>query len=201
MSTSRYPMKPYYIKISLLLITALIFTQKVKAQYWDYVVTTKGDTIKCNINKYCTKYKSADSKHFKDIDFDHISAYYSTEASALYRAIVKPYENDEDTVYAKVVEKGKINLYQVQEQQSDFSPFNTVPQYKTVDIWYISKVLGHIESIKFDVWGNVPVNKRNSAFAEMIKDNKVIYNRYISSEKLSIDVIQELIYEYNKDGS
>jgi hypothetical protein len=31
------------IKISLLLVAALIFTQTVKAQYWDYVVTTKGD--------------------------------------------------------------------------------------------------------------------------------------------------------------
>jgi hypothetical protein len=189
------------IKIIMLLVSASAISQTARAQYWDYVVTTKGDTIKCNIDKSRTRYKTADSKHFKDIDFDHISAYYSTDAGALYRAIVKPYENDEDTVYAKVAEKGKINLYQVKEKQSDTSPFNNVTQYKTVDIWYISKTPGHIESIKFDVWGTVPVNKRNSAFAEMIKDNKEIYNRYLSTDKTSIEAIQEMIYEYNKGGS
>jgi len=186
-----------FVGVNLLTVLVFFSAQNANAQFSDYVVTTKGDTIKCTVEKGGSRYKAANMKHYKYFDFDEISAYYSTETGAWYRAIVKPYENDEDTVFARVVENGKITLYKVQEQQPSSSTFNSIPQYKTVDIWYISKSPGHIETIKFDAWGNIPVNKRNTALAEMIKDNKEVYGEYLSRDKTTIDLIQELIHEYN----
>jgi hypothetical protein len=112
---------------TILCIGLLLSTISLKAQYWDYVVTTKGDTVKCTINKSRSRYKAADMKRFKDITFSQISSYYSTETSSLYRAIIEPGENDEDSaVYAEVVEKGSITLYRVHEGEIDESP----PLYK-----------------------------------------------------------------------
>ena len=129
-----------FVSVNLLIVLILFSAQNANAQFSDYVVTTKGDTIKCTVEKGGSRYKAANMKHYKYFDFDEISAYYSTETGASYRAIVKPYENDEDTGFARVVENGKITLYKFQEHQQSSSTFNSIPQYKTVDIWYISEV-------------------------------------------------------------
>ena len=200
-------LKAHFIKVTLLFTIALGLTQAAKAQFSDYVVTTKGDTIKCAINKGQTKYKPVGSKHSEYLDFDEVISYYSADSGKIYHMMVLPYENDEHTVYAEVVLTGKINLYRIYVDQSTSAPigpsagpfqFSISTGDKKKPVLYVFKTPGHIESIKTEVFGRLAVTKRNKALDNMLSDNPASHARFTSSDKWDLDSLLELIREYNK---
>jgi len=187
-------MKISITKTSLFIILlALTFT--VKAQ-GDYVVTVGGDSIACKLSMPlfgALKYQSATMSVPKKITPDEIREYYSSDDQQLYRAVypthyLKP-------TYLSVIENGRISLYEATNRIYNSTNMITT----TTTTWYIGKGTAYVKDVKSNtLFASRSRNERKDDFAEMLKDNKNVYDKYQAEDKYSFEQIRKLIHLYNQ---
>jgi hypothetical protein len=176
---------------SILLLSFLTAPSTLFAQ--DYIVNTKNDTLKGEF--IGSKFKAIGWDKARRIDFSNIKAIYTAKDDNLKRAVFK--SKDADPEFMMILEKGKINLYEEHINE-------LVMNGGMVEItqWYVAKGTDTVTLLKTSDYsiGSVFIKSRKGRkndFAEMIMDNKEIYDKYLSDDKFTFREIRGLIHLYN----
>ncbi|BAU55222.1 hypothetical protein [Mucilaginibacter gotjawali] len=179
---------------TLIFIAVTTFAFTVKAQS-DYVITVGGDSISCKIIAPAfgpIKYQSAAMDAPKRIKSDEIKEYYLSGDRQLYRAVFINY--DKRATYLNVIENGKISLYEVINTTYSSMTMASI----TTKVWYIGKGTNYVKDFKSNgLFNSRSRNERKDGFAEMLEDNKNIYDKYRTEDKFSFEQIRNLIHLYN----
>lgn len=209
-------MKLFFTKL-LLYCTVLFFALNAKAQeqakdqqkpdqYPDYVITIKGDTLHCNIGKNFLsgtfKYTLSGSGSLPvKIKPDEIKEYYIARTNTIFGSVIT--EDRSSTRFLQILEKGKLNLYVYSNTTSGFVPTAGGGMAMTGPMdhsqWYISKNGGIAKILKGNglMISGGSRKQRKADFGEMLKDNNLVYQKYIKDDKFDIDQIQNLVHWYN----
>jgi hypothetical protein len=188
-------MKSFFFNCFLLTaVISLVFSFKAHAQD-DYVVTINGDTLKCKIRvKFFPhvdspgqdyKYQTATMKSFESINFKDFKGFGLTSKKIVFRAVVDKYGENK---YMKTIEDGKICLYENNEG----------PTSRHSTDWYVGKDIAKVFILK--TAGIIPVKSRSdrkAGFAELLKDNKDVYDLFLNEDKFSWDEIRRVVQLYN----
>src|SRR4051812_12715916 len=98
----------------LTVLTLSLLNVHAQELYRDLVITQKGDSIRCNINPFpaigAVKYKSAAMIKPEKLEPEKIKEYFTLGFKVDIKAVF--IDNSKTPVYMKVVEKGKISLYE-----------------------------------------------------------------------------------------
>jgi hypothetical protein len=196
------------VKIKPLLLTffcLFLFCTTVFAQddtsFGDYFINLKNDTIKCDIKVNFTfknlklKYKSSSDKDYKTCSLDSIKILFTSNDSSVYAPKVLPKTGE--LTLLKVLEQGKINLYQLSRAGSGSKLYGST-------FWYVGKDQDSLKQIKFvsssifkypETIGSR--QDREKAFLDAIADNPDLLVRFKEATK-SADYSFELIRYYIK---
>ena len=185
-------------KIAPLLSVTLLVTLSLKAQKQDYVITLHGDTINCKFISDL-KYKVGGVDKPKRVNFYEIKEYYIAKDNTLCRAVYRP--GDRLPYFMTVVERGKIDLYEENYEYVLTRTSGITNNYST-STWYIAKGTDTVKVLKssdFSVSAIFLKSKksRENIFADMIKDNKDVYDKYIADDKFNFGQIRYLVHLYN----
>jgi len=100
-----------------------------------------------------------------------------------------------------VIEKGKISLYEMiytTYTGTTTTYSGTMTTNTTTTEWYVSKGSDNVSDIKTSgLFMLKAKQKRKDTFAEMLKDNKNIYDKYLAEDKFSFKQIRNLVHLYN----
>jgi len=186
------------------LVTMLLFASSTKAQNADYVITVQGDTLACKISglgfiRY--GYKTAQMKTQKPILLSEIKEYYLSKEGVIYRKVYKRPNKPRSAEFLRVIENGKINLYEeTTTTVSKDAAFGA--SASSSNKWYISKGSDTVKVLKNSDISLATLffkskEKRKNDFAEMIMDNKEVYDKYLADDKFSFEQIRALVHLYN----
>lgn len=190
------------LKAMLIYTILMVFTYNAKAYNFksiiaepdtDYVVTNKGDTIKCSISISLLgkmKYSVAGGKSV-DLSPEDIQELYVSRRNLFQHSRVLPGKDKPE--FINIVEVGKINIY-VKSYTSAAGFGGT-----TSNLWYMQKGSGEVILLKTNSVLALKKDDRKSAFEEAISDNKKVYERFLSKKKFTFDNIRSLIHLYNTD--
>jgi hypothetical protein len=159
----------------------------------DYVIKMTGDTIKCHVNtpfigaiSYTTDGDISSTK----IKANEHKEYFVSRKNVTYRSVTKKGKNK--PLFLRLVEKGDICLYE--EIVYSYSMYGS----SSVTIWHVSKKSDVVEQLKFSSLIAFNKQSRKTAFADMIMDNKAVYDKYLAEDKkFTFDQIQSLVRLYN----
>jgi hypothetical protein len=189
----------------LIFVCSVVSLTKTFAQeYPDYVITTKGDSIPCNINKPffgSIRYQGASMTKAQKIEPDAVKEYFRSKNNDLQRVVYK--EDDTDPLFMKVIEKGKISLYQLiitrtTTTSTATTGYGSTTTTNSTKTWYIAKGTDSVKEFKTSaLFASKSRKERKDDFGEMLKDNKAVYNKYIAEDKFSFKQIQNLVHLYN----
>lgn len=170
----------------------VLFIFKAKAQTDDYVITVKGDTLKCSISFPLigpSKYKVPGGESEK-LDHAKIKEYYITRKDLLKRVVFMGDKTKSD--FLEVVENGSISLYKIVYNNGKTS---------TVE-WYVGKASDRVSALKTSgLFLGKSRKDRKDDFAEMLQDKPEVYNKYMAENKFSFNAIQNLVHLYNTGKS
>ena len=173
-------------------ISAIVVSNSAIAQN-DYVITVKGDSVSCKVSIPVfggVKYKSGTMNTSEKIKPDEIKEYYIARKTTLWRSVF--IDSASEPVFMTVVEKGKINLFELVT-----SIYNGRTTTSTVT-WYVSKGSDYVSDLKTSsLFSNKARKQRKDDFAEMLADNKEVYNKYKSEDKFTFVQIRNLVHLYN----
>lgn len=172
----------------------------------DYVIlANSNDTVLCDIKVALLTGKPSyktfeDGAKFKNITPKVVKEYYIISKGDTYQAIVNA-DKDGESFFAKVIERGKINLFEVVSHSSYTSSFGfgspaTTSHSKDI-AWYISKGSGVVLPVKFN---NVLTgrNKREKILEEMLADNEEASEKYAANKlDFTFKQIKNLVHFYN----
>lgn len=188
-------MKNLITKASLFII-AITLAFNANAQS-DYVITVKGDSIACKVSTPLigsVKYKDATMSESEKIKPDEIKEYYIARKNILHRSVFS--DSSSKPVFMTVVEKGKISLFEMV-----YTTYNGVTSTSTT-AWYVSKGSDYVSDLKTSsLFMGKARQKRKDDFAEMIMDNKDVYNKYKTDDKFTFNQIKNLVHLYNTGHS
>ena len=184
---------------ALTLLIIFILAISAKAQKGDYVITTKGDTIACTISAPmlgAMKYKinkTDSTEKPKKISVKDIKEFYTAKKDIWGRRV---YVHAYDTLYAvylSVIESGRINLYQ--EITNNSGPYG----YTSSTQWYIAKGSDTTKILKTSSLSIFmrSKGKRKNDFAEMLSDNKNVYDEFLKTTDFSFGTIRNFVHLYN----
>ncbi|TWJ04755.1 hypothetical protein JN11_00476 [Mucilaginibacter frigoritolerans] len=190
-------MKTLFTK-AFILIAIISFAFTAKAQQ-DYIITTNGDSINCKISFPLIgspKYKVEGTNESKKIKVDKVKEYSIARRNQTFRAVVikkattffptKP-------LYMTVIEKGKINLYEMIYTNTSANGVST-----STKVWYVSKATDTVSELKTTSIFSMDSKKdRKDNFLDLIKDNKEVSDKYLSENKFSFKAILNLVRLYN----
>jgi len=192
------------MKINLVALTTLLLAAlTVRAQNNDRVVTNTGDTIACHISFAfiggAAKYRTSENEKAIKITTDNVKAYYVADQSTWYRRVFYDYKTflqRNKLWFMTVVESGKINLYQMIVTTTSYGANGAMYSNSTTD-WFASKGTDTAILLKGALFGR---QKRKNEFADLLADNKAVYDKYIAEDKFGFDEIQNLVHLYNTGG-
>jgi hypothetical protein len=110
---------------------------------FNYVLTTKGDTIKCNFKKPFMgklRYVPLETDKAIKITIDDIKEYYNVKDSAMVVAAVLP--GDTSPEFLNLLERGKINMYE--RVVITYSNHGSTTTY----YWYVNKGNDPLKELK-----------------------------------------------------
>ncbi len=172
-----------------------------KAQQ-DYVITTNGDSIKCKVIIPfigSPKYKIEGSNESKKIKINEVKEYSIARENQTFRAVVIKNAGaffPKGPSYMTVIEKGRINLYEMIYTNTSANGAST-----STKVWYVSKNTDTVSELKTTSIFSMDSKKdRKDNFLDLIKDNKEVSDKYLSEKKFSFDAIQNLVQLYNTTG-
>lgn len=179
--------------------------QPVKKSKPDYVIlANSNDTLFCNIKiafisqkpSYKTLEKGA--KYIK-ITPENVREYYIGWNDDLYQIIFTT-DEDENVFFARVVERGKINLFEVVVQYTTggYGFGGVATGGGTNTTWFISKGSNNAQPLKFSSALSGDREKRKSLLEEMVADNKDVADHYAATnKKFTFNHIKNLVHLYN----
>jgi hypothetical protein len=181
--------------LKLILLTGLTcYGLQSKAQN-EYVITSNGDTLKCEIKSgtlfnLTPRYKTATMTDFARLDPAVVKQYQRKKEKHPFRAVVPP--NKKHPTYLEVLEEGKINLY---EQVITSGAF---PHSYTNTYWYASKGTDSLTQVKTSALLSSNSRKdRKQAMLNLISDNKMVLDQYVAADDFGFDQIRATIHYYN----
>jgi hypothetical protein len=187
-------MKAFKIAI-LIFLCSTVFLNKIYAQNNDRVITINNDTIPCKIIGRTTfstyKYTTSENGKAEKIIKDKFREFYSSDKSIWYRKI---FLGDDEVVFMKVLERGKISLYET------FVTINNMTTHiSTTNLrWYGTKNSDTAMFIKTDAFAIFTGNKKGGkAFANYIADKKAVYDQYTAIADPGIEDMVRLARLYN----
>lgn len=191
-------MKKIYI---LFCCSLLLFTIKAEAQtdslkFEDYVITVKGDTLKCAITFPLMtngRYTLPGTDKSQKMDIKKIKEFYTTRKDDRERAVIKG-DTSNKAVFLKVVENGKISLYEEIYTRYSFG----MPSGSTTE-WYIGKGSDLVTELKTSALISIGKSrkKRKDILGDMLKDKPEVYDKYVANDKFSFKEVQDLVHFYN----
>ncbi|HAL82682.1 MAG TPA: hypothetical protein DCO83_10955 [Mucilaginibacter sp.] len=92
-----------------------------------------------------------------------------------------------------VVESGKINLYELITSTTSYGANGTMYSSSNTG-WYVSKGTDTAILIKGTLLAR---QKRKNEFADLLADNKTVYDKYMADDKFGFDEIRNLVHLYN----
>lgn len=181
------------MKITLITLTTLLLASLTAgAQNDDRVINNAGDTIACRISVTFPggvyKYRTSKKVKAKRITTDSLKGYYMADESAWHRRVFYG-----SVWFMKVIESGKINLYQMIVTTSNYGANGMwYNNYNTE--WFVSKATDTAIMIKGALFGR---QKRMNELADYLADNKALYDKYMVDDKFGFDQIRNLVHLYN----
>jgi hypothetical protein len=186
--------------LSLILFLVAFYQARCFAQN-DYFVTTRNDTVYCQIkdghyrsfvSKGLMQYKNSTGKTYQ-VRLDTVQAFFVAGDTAIYVLKYLPVSNSR--VYLRWLEKGKINLYEELAYANNYSEENKY--------WFISKGTESLVQIKTNgTYGNIGSRKdRVKAFLNAVSDcpNVTTELKYTDLDKnYDFDVVRGFIKMYNE---
>ena len=183
-----------FIPKLLLFSASILVTLNANAQrYWDYVITVKGDSIPCKVDYAFLggpwQYKTNTMSKPKAINTDEIHQVYVAEGNKLYEPV---YNDDKKrSEYLIILEKGKICLYEL-----IYILYTQNNGQSEVTEWYIGKGADHVQYLKGSGI-DLGRGKRKMDLAEMLKDDKNVYDKFLADDSFSFDEIRNIVHLYN----
>ncbi|GAB3930439.1 YgdI/YgdR family lipoprotein [Mucilaginibacter myungsuensis] len=176
----------------LIAILLALSTFTAVAQTDDYVITTNGDTIKCEVSvTWSLKYKVPGGKSEK-IKTETIKEFYQQSNDILFRAL--DINDNGKPEFIHVIQNGPISLY----QRVGNNYAGAIGTLLTSLNWYVNKDNGKPFNIKGGVLISTgTTSKAKDGFGELLKDQPEIYNKYTAIDKLSFNKILDLVSLYN----
>lgn len=159
--------------------------KKSPETYNDYVITSKGDTLICKVNTPLfswPNYQTAKMSETQNIRLGEIKEYYIKKRQVIFRSIVL--DGQKKPNFLPVVENGKISLY-----QSIYTSQYTI-------IWYVSKGADTAYLLKTNDISFTRKDRQNR-FEDMLKDNPVVYDRFLAEKKFTYKDLQNIVHLYN----
>lgn len=181
------------LNLLLPLLFATAFT--VHAQQKDYVVTTGGDTVKCEITKpFLGSPRYNTGAESTKIRIDEIAAYYQSKEHLKVRAVHT--DGHKRSSFMSVIEDGPITLYE--EIITNYNA-GTGVSTSTKNWFWSTKGSPQANSLKTSslFLGDKSREERMNDLGELLKDKKEIYDAYIAQKKFSFKQIQKLVHWYN----
>jgi hypothetical protein len=184
-----------HMKISLIktFIFAISMLSAISLKAQDYVITVKGDSIPCKVNKPLLgayKYKGDGMSESVKIKPEVIKEFYFSKRKELYRSVFR--DSTSDPVFMTVVEKGPISLYQF-----IYSNYNGVTT-TTTTVWYVGKNSDNVLELKTTgLFLSEGKQSRKDALANMLADKKDVYDKYKAEDKFSFAQIRNIVHLYN----
>ena len=192
------------LQLLLFLLTILLSINASAQQYPDYVITVKGDSIRCLISAGATEYTDSATATVEKIKPDRIKEYYDNEQRRLYRAVY--IDDKKSQIYLAYAEKGAICLYyEVTDGSLIHIRIRGETQYNNVNnilfggnvkiIWYIGKGPdNHVNSFKGLI---VTGTDRKNEVAPLLKDNPRVYDKFVNENDFSYEKIDKIVHLYN----
>ncbi len=186
----------------------LLLALSVKAQTDDYAITKNGDTVKClmtfpdgftptdhlYLGGANIKYRTGDTYKEGTISPFDFKEFYCFREKLLCRSVF--IKAEEGRTFMKVLEKGKINLYQFA-----YPGFNITNQSRNQSyyvIWYVSKGSDTVKELKTD--GFIMKSRKKERLdnlAEMLMDNKAVYDKFMVKNVFSFGRLRNFVHLYN----
>jgi hypothetical protein len=184
------------MKLHLFVLFVLLTAGFTSQAQNDRVISTNGDTVACEVyqpffhaNKASYRYKTSNGDSRK-ITADSVKEFYNADRSIWFRRVIADRKKH---WFMSVVEDGKINLYEIIVTTT--SPgANGVFYNNSNTEWYVSKGSDTVTILKGKLFGR---EKRKNGFAELLADNKTVYDRYMADDKFGFDEIRNLVHLYN----
>jgi hypothetical protein len=180
-------------KILVAAITLLCGIVSAYAQTDDYVITTKGDTLKCGISlplMGASKYTVPGSDAQK-LERDEIKEYYIKRKDLRKRVVFMGDAKKAD--YMTVVENGAISLYEIV-----YTSYGQYGATSSTTDWYVGKGTDRVSALKTSGFLLGKDRKdRKDDFAIMLKDKPAVYKKYMAEDKFSFNAIRNMVRLYN----
>jgi hypothetical protein len=175
-----------------------LFYMNLKAQNKDYIITNTGDTIKCNTIKTVVfggyKYKTTNNGEFVKIKEQNVKEVYMADKDILTSSVFVGH--NPKPIFMTVIEKGKICLFEIQMSSGSYG--GTISSNTE---WFVSKGTDTVTLLKYSGTANLMGFKgrknRKNDFAEMLNDNKDVYDKYIAEDRFTFTQLRSLIHIYN----
>ncbi|HVW14179.1 MAG TPA: hypothetical protein VHB54_10160 [Mucilaginibacter sp.] len=182
------------IFIALILLSIPFCSVFAQNPSFNYVLTTNGDTIKCNFKKPfmgMLRYQPLGSDKFIKITTDKIKEYYNTKDSATVVATFLP-----DQAYPEFVnllERGTINMYE--KIVVTYNKYGTTTTY----YWYVNKGFDALKELKATtIFTDGSRKERKKMFGDLIADNEPLKAQFEADNDFSLKRLQYYVHEYNR---
>ena len=184
--------------ITLTLSISVLFLYSAWAQDISsgYVITAKGDTVKCEFKYPVTKlrYKPLNATKYLKINADDIREFYVNADSSVYEAILAG-RGLPDPEFLKRLETGAMNLYE--ENNSWSLNQNSIIPGKTT-VWYVDKKNKPLIELKSEnVLFDSSRKSRKASFIEMISDDQPLVEKLKNERNFDLKTLRNYITEYN----
>ena len=168
-----------------------LFAQKPA---FNYVLTIKGDTIKCNFKKPFMgklRYVPLESDKAIKITTDDIKEYYNAKDSVMVVAAVLP--NETSPKFLDLLERGKINMYERIVITS--SQYGSTTTY----YWYVNKGIDLLKELKATtIFTDGSRKERKKMFSEMIADDEPLKAQFEADSDFGLERLRYYIQQYNQ---
>ncbi|MFI5159079.1 MAG: hypothetical protein ACHQF4_09450 [Sphingobacteriales bacterium] len=169
------------------LILVISFAAEAQRAPCDYIITRKGDTIKCTISKNIfsgLRYRVSSKDDYKAVDVNEINEYYTYQNNETFRAFKIP-ETDKVT-FLELLESGKIDLYELKSRH-----------YRSNNIfWFAAKNDNKLIEIKNTLILH-PTNADKENLIKLISNNVAAVQKINGDKAYSFKNIKDAIHQYN----
>lgn len=189
------------ITTALLFIGMILSALMLNAQpaYRDYVITTKGDSIRCKVKKPLIgnlRYQSEKMSAPEEVTEENIKEYSRSNRTKIYRAVYLG--NFKKPIFMTVIERGKISIYELVQTNSYYGGAGGTFTNTSQTDWYVGKNTDTVVSFKTSgFFIGKSRQERKDMLGEMFKDNPEVYNKYIAEDKFNFKQIRNLVHMYN----
>jgi len=186
------PLKPFFISLALLTTPfCAVFAQNPS---FNYVLTVKGDTIKCDFKHPFMgklRYVPLGSDKAIKVTIDDIKEYYEAKDSTLVVAAVLPDKTTPE--FFNLLERGSINMYE--KIVVTYSRYGNTTTY----YWYVNKGNDLLKEIKATtIFTEGSRKERKKMFSEMIADDEPLKAQFEADSDFSLERLRYYIQRYNQ---